>query len=97
VGHCCESGDLLTTGPGEPDVVAPRAMDAASSGDLLLVGGCGAYCASMSAIHYNSFPQACEALVTETGELHIIRNQQPLAQLWQNEVRVATAGHPSKL
>jgi len=51
----------------------------------------------MSAIHYNSFPQACEALVTETGELHIIRNQQPLAQLWQNEVRVATAGHPSKL
>ena len=51
----------------------------------------------MSAIHYNSFPQACEALVTETGEIHVIRHKQPLAQLWQNEVLVPTAGHSSKL
>ena len=52
----------------------------------MIVGGAGAYCASMSAKHYNSFPEAAEVLVRTDGMLHLIRKRQHLEQLWQNEV-----------
>jgi diaminopimelate decarboxylase len=49
VGHCCESGDLLTPAPGNPEALAPRIMQQAEIGDLLAIEGAGAYCASMNA------------------------------------------------
>lgn len=63
VGHCCESGDLLTPAHGQPEIIAPRHLPKATVGDLVLIGGVGAYCASMSARGYNAFPAAREIMV----------------------------------
>ena len=63
VGHNCESGDLLSPEPGKPEVVRPRLLNTAAIGDLVLIGGTGAYCASMAAHGYNSFPSATEVIV----------------------------------
>jgi len=46
----------------------------------------GAYCSAMSAIHYNSFPEAPEVLLKEDGALKLIRRRQTLAQMLENEV-----------
>ena len=46
VGHCCESGDLLTPAPGDPEGLQPRDLPGARIGDLLLIGGTGAYCSA---------------------------------------------------
>ena len=62
VGHCCESADLLTPHPDDPEVVATRTLPQAAIGDLLVVEGVGAYCAAMSAHGYNSFPRTPELL-----------------------------------
>lgn len=85
VGHCCESGDLLTPAPGEPETIAERTLKKAAIGDLCLVGGAGAYCASMSAKNYNSFPESAEVILSTTGQAHLIRHRQTLDQILQNE------------
>jgi diaminopimelate decarboxylase len=86
VGHCCESGDLLTPAPGEPSTLAPRRLARAEIGDLCVIEGAGAYCAGMSAKNYNSFPEAPEVLLTDTGEWKLIRRRQTLEQIVENEV-----------
>lgn len=86
VGHCCESGDLLSCAPGEPETIATRTLHAAERGDLCVVEGAGAYCSSMSTKNYNSFPEAPEVLVKRDGSMALIRKRQPLEQLWCNEV-----------
>lgn len=57
VGHCCESGDLLTPAPHDPEVLRPRLLggekEEAAVDDLLVVEGAGAYCSSMATKHYN--------------------------------------------
>ncbi len=63
VGHCCESGDLLTPEPGNGDVPKPRLLQKAEIGDLFVIEGAGAYCASMSTVGYNSFPEAKEVII----------------------------------
>jgi diaminopimelate decarboxylase len=88
VGHCCESGDLMTPKPGEPEDLAERRLRKAELGDILVMDGSGAYCAGMSAKHYNSFPEAPEVLVDLDGEPHLIRKRQPLEQIYQNEVNI---------
>lgn len=85
VGHCCESGDLMTPEERDPDTLGPRQLPRARAGDLAVVGGCGAYCASMSAVNYNSFPQAPEVLV-EGGQFRVIRKRQTLDQMIANEL-----------
>ncbi len=86
VGHCCESGDLLTPGPGDPESLAPRLLTEARIGDLLLIGGCGAYCAAMPAKNYNSFPEAAEVLQDCHGRLQLVRHRQRLDQITANEI-----------
>jgi diaminopimelate decarboxylase len=86
VGHCCESGDILTPAPGEPELLAPRMLPDAAPGDLCWIGGAGAYCAAMATKNYNSFPEAPEVLLDREGCPHLIRQRQPLEQIWQNEV-----------
>jgi len=87
VGHCCESGDLVSCAPGAPEQLAERELPAdVAPGDLALVGGAGAYCASMSAKNYNSFPEAAEVLVlAEGGGCRLVRRRQTLEQMTQNE------------
>lgn len=86
VGHCCESGDILTPAPGEPERLQPRTLTKAEIGDLCVIDGAGAYCSSMATKHYNSFPEAPEVLLDETGNIHLIRRRQPVDQIWQNEI-----------
>lgn len=86
VGHCCESGDILTPAPGEPELLAPRMLPDAEPGDLCWIGGAGAYCAAMATKNYNSFPEAPEVLLDEEERAHLIRSRQPLEQIWQNEL-----------
>jgi diaminopimelate decarboxylase len=85
-GHCCESGDILTPAPGDPEGLAPRLLTEAKIGDALIVGGAGAYCASMSPRNYNSFPESAEVLLTTAGEFKLIRKRQTLDQILENEI-----------
>ena len=63
VGHNCESGDLLTPAPGDPEVLRPRLLRKPNIGDLVVIEGTGAYCASMSARGYNGFPDAAQMMI----------------------------------
>ena len=86
VGPCCESGDILTPAPGDPEALAPRWVPRPRIGDLVVVGGAGAYCAAMSTINYNSYPQAPEVMLEPDGMLRLLRRRQSLEQIWANEV-----------
>lgn len=86
VGHCCESGDLLTPAPDQHDLLHPRELPEAEPGDLCVIEGAGAYCAAMPAKNYNSFPEAAEVLLRENGEIALIRKRQTLDQMLQNEL-----------
>jgi len=88
VGHCCESGDLMTPKPGEPEDLAERTLRKAEIGDLLVMDGSGAYCAGMSTKNYNSFPEAPEVMVDFEGNPHLIRQRQPLEEIYKNEMDV---------
>ncbi len=86
VGPCCESGDILTPAPGDPEALAPRWVPRPQIGDLVVVGGAGAYCAAMATINYNSYPQAPEVMLAPDGTLRLLRRRQTLEQIWQNEL-----------
>jgi diaminopimelate decarboxylase len=63
VGHNCESGDLLTPAKDDPHTIQPRLLSKAQIGSKMIIGGAGAYCASMRASSYNSFPDAREIVL----------------------------------
>jgi diaminopimelate decarboxylase len=86
VGPCCESGDILTPAPGDPEALAPRRVLRPEIGDLVVVGGAGAYCAAMSTINYNSYPQAPEVMLEPDGALRLLRRRQAPETVWANEV-----------
>lgn len=86
VGHCCESGDLLTPAPGDPEALAPRNLPRGEIGDFCVIEGVGAYCSSMAAKNYNSFPEAAEVLRKMDGRLALIRKRQTFDQIIENEV-----------
>eukprot|EP00520_Triparma_pacifica_P003732 CAMPEP_0118645250 /NCGR_PEP_ID=MMETSP0785-20121206/7396_1 /TAXON_ID=91992 /ORGANISM="Bolidomonas pacifica, Strain CCMP 1866" /LENGTH=490 /DNA_ID=CAMNT_0006537111 /DNA_START=1 /DNA_END=1473 /DNA_ORIENTATION=+ len=87
VGHCCESGDLMTPLPGEPESLGTREVRKASIGDYCVIDGSGAYCSGMSTKNYNSFPEAGEVLV-EGGKGTLIRKRQRLEQMLVNEIDI---------
>lgn len=62
VGHNCETGDILTPAPGDPEGLEPRLLTEAAIGDILAIYDAGAYCASFAAHGYNSYPSAKEIL-----------------------------------
>jgi diaminopimelate decarboxylase len=88
VGHCCESGDLLTCAPGEPETLANRLLCETEIGDILVIEGSGAYCSSMSTKNYNSFPESPEVMHRIDGSLALIRQRQKVDDIWGNEVPV---------
>ncbi|CAA6676556.1 MULTISPECIES: diaminopimelate decarboxylase [unclassified Lentimonas] len=85
-GHCCESGDILTPAPGDPELLATRSLPVCTIGDLCVIDGAGAYCAAMSTKHYNSYPEAAEIMLDEAKVPHVIRKRQKLEDIWANEV-----------
>ena len=89
-GHCCESGDILTPAPGDPELLAPRTLPVAEIGDLCIIDGAGAYCSAMSAKHYNSYPEAAEVLLDAEGTPHLIRRRENPEALWANELPVVS-------
>jgi diaminopimelate decarboxylase len=56
--------------------------------DYLVLGGCGAYCSSMTPFNYNSHTQIPEVLQRANGDLVLIRKAQSLAQVTQNELSI---------
>ena len=84
-GHCCESGDVSTLVPHMPEEMLPRLLPEAKKGDILIVGGAGAYCSGMSLKNYNSFPEAAEVLLRKDGIIEPIRVRQTLDQMVGNE------------
>ena len=86
MGHCCESGDLLTPAPGDPEALLPRSLLRGEIGDFCVIEGTGAYCSSMSAKNYNSFPEAAEALKKLSGTVALMRKRQTFEQIVENEV-----------
>ncbi|MEK7316892.1 MAG: diaminopimelate decarboxylase [Candidatus Eisenbacteria bacterium] len=86
VGPCCETGDVLTPSPGDPEELLPRETPLPEIGDLVLLGGAGAYAASMAAVNYNSYPTAPEVMREGAGEFRLVRRRQTLEQMAANEV-----------
>lgn len=86
VGHCCESGDLYSCAPGEPETLQERVLKTVEVGDLVTFEGAGAYCSSMSTKNYNSFPEAPEVMLMKSGDIHLIRKRQTMDQMLANEV-----------
>lgn len=84
VGRCCESGDSQSLD--HHGHIIPRMMADPQVGDFVVVGGAGAYCASMSPFNYNSYLQAPEVLLGADGSLQVIRKPQTLDQVVANEV-----------
>lgn len=83
VGKCCESGDSQTL-----DVlgsIVPRKMADPEIGDLVIIGGAGAYCSAMSPFNYNSHTQIPEILLRTNGRLDVVRKRQVMEQIIQNE------------
>ncbi len=86
VGHCCESGDLLTPAPGDPETLAPRPLVRGEINDFCVIDSVGAYCSSMTTKNYNSFPEAAEIIKKQEGNLSLMRKRQTFEQLIENEV-----------
>lgn len=63
VGHNCETGDILTPAPSDPEGLEPRRLKQATIGDVVAIYDTGAYCASFSTHGYNSFPSAQEIMI----------------------------------
>jgi diaminopimelate decarboxylase len=63
VGHNCESGDILSPAANNPEGIETRLLKEAQIGDEIRIYDTGAYCASMRAKGYNSFPDAVEIMV----------------------------------
>ena len=51
-----------------------------------MIDSVGAYCSSMTAKNYNSFPEAAEVLKKREGNLSLMRKRQTFEQLIENEV-----------
>ncbi len=62
-GHNCETGDILTPAPGDPEGLESRELRKANIGDVLAIYDTGAYCRSMSHKGYNSYPNAAEYFI----------------------------------
>jgi diaminopimelate decarboxylase len=88
VGHCCESGDLLSPAPGAAETLSERLMLKAEIGDFLVIEGSGAYVASMASHNYNSFPQSGAVLLRENGSPVLISQRQTLEDIWSRELSV---------
>jgi diaminopimelate decarboxylase len=86
VGHCCESGDILTPAAGDPELLSTRALPLAEIGDYCVIDGSGAYASAMTPKHYNSYPEAAEVILDLDNAPKLIRRRQKLEDIWANEV-----------
>jgi len=88
IGHCCESGDLLTCKLYEQETIEPRTLDKAEIWDLIVVDWVWAYNSSMSMKNYNSFPEVGELMIMKDWIIKEIRKREKLEEIWRNEIDV---------
>lgn len=88
VGHCCESGDILTCKLYDQEVIEPVTLPKANIWDTIVIDWVWAYNSSMSMKNYNSFPEAWELLIKTNWEIVEIRKRQKLEDIWRNELEV---------
>lgn len=90
VGHCCESGDLLTCDPNDSNELREISVSSnVTAGDYALIKGTGAYCSAMSLKNYNSFPEIAEVMILQkTGEVKVIRQRQQFEDIMKNEIDI---------
>ena len=86
VGHCCESGDILTPATGDAEALQPRKLHKADLNDYLVIEGVGAYCSAMCTRGYNSFPMSPEVLRKANGSFQLIRKKQDMTAQWADEI-----------
>ncbi|MEC7280708.1 MAG: diaminopimelate decarboxylase, partial [Verrucomicrobiota bacterium] len=86
VGHCCESGDILSPAAGDPELLATRELPFAEIGDFCVIDGSGAYSSAMTPKHYNSYPEAAEVMLDLDSTPKLIRRRQKLEDIWANEL-----------
>jgi diaminopimelate decarboxylase len=58
VGHNCETGDILTPAPNDPEGLGSRLLNRAHIDDVVAIYDVGAYCYTFAATGYNAFPSA---------------------------------------
>lgn len=88
VWHCCESWDILTPAPWDPEWLKVRNLKKADIWDLVVIEWAWAYWSAMSTKNYNSYPEAWELLVRESWEIVEIRTIEKVEDIWRNEVSV---------
>jgi len=88
IGHCCESGDLLTCKLYKQETIEPRTLKKANIGDLIVIDGVWAYNSSMSMKNYNSFPEVWEVMIMKNWDIKEIRKREKLEEIWRNEIEV---------
>ena len=86
VGHCCESGDILSPANGDPELLAARKLPFAEIGDFCVIDGAGAYASAMAPKHYTSYPEAAEVMLDLNSTPKLIRRRQKLEDIWANEL-----------
>jgi diaminopimelate decarboxylase len=84
VGRCCESGDSQSLD--SQGHIIPRLMANPDVDDILVIGGAGAYVSAMCLANYNSYVQPAEILLRTNGDLCVIRKEQMLTQIVENEL-----------
>jgi diaminopimelate decarboxylase len=78
----------LTPAPGNAEEIYPRKLAKAHIGDGIVVEWTWAYCASMSARNYNSYPTIAEILLQQNGKMKIIRKLEKLTDIRRNEKNI---------
>ncbi|MDD3793741.1 MAG: diaminopimelate decarboxylase [Candidatus Gracilibacteria bacterium] len=86
VGHCCESGDILTTKLYDQEVIEEVSLPKANIGDTIVFDGVGAYNTSMCMKNYNSYPEVGELFIDIEGNIKEVRKRQDLRDIWKNEI-----------
>ncbi len=88
VGHCCESGDILTSKLYDQEEIEPVMLKQVSIWDTIVFEWTWAYNSSMSMKNYNSFPEVWELLLRMDGSIVEIRKRAKDEEVWRNEIDI---------
>ena len=88
VGHCCESGDILTTKLYDQETIEEVELSEVNIWDILVFEWTWAYNSSMCMKNYNSFPEVWEVMILKNWEIKEIRKVEKINEIWRNEIEV---------
>ncbi len=88
VWHACESWDIFTPAPWDPEWLKTRSLKKANIWDIVVIERSWSYASSMSTKNYNSYPEAWELLVRKSWEIVEIRKTEIVEDIWRNEIDI---------